>query len=163
MCKKRVFYCRFLSKDACMLFQSTSAQMTQPQHEQESRQAYPYTNSYIKKCNPFPPPSTTNLHVEKTPSLKASFPTQPSTPPSSLPTPHLNLPTPTAPRKQNQGQRFPLQHAQEKRRRKRKVNAMLKPHPSFLSHTCTYKMPKRQTRKKKQKKNPFAHSCLLTP
>ena len=125
---------------------------------------YPYTNSYIKKCNPFPPPSTTNLHVEKTPSLKASFPTQPSTSPSSLPTPYLNLPTPTAPRKQNQGQRFHLQHAQEKRRRKRKVNAMLKPHPSFLSHTCTDKMPKRQTRKKKQKKEslwPFLPSHSL--
>ena len=37
------------------------------------------------------------------------------------------------------------------------MNAMLKPHPSFLSHTCTDKMPKRQTRKKKQKKNPFGH------
>ena len=111
-------------------------------------------NSYIKKCNLFPPPPTTNLHVEKTPALKTPFATQPSTSPWLPPTPRLGLPAPTAPKKQNQGRRFPLQHAQEKRRRKKKVNAMQRLHPFLLSHTRTDKMPKRQTRKKKGLKKP---------
>ena len=151
VCKKRVFYCRFLSKDACMLFQSTSAQMTQPQHEQESRQAYPYTNSYIKKCNPFPPPSTIDLDIEKTPLIKPpSLPYSifnisqlPSHSPSQSPDtnrsketkPGPALPSPARPRKT------------EKKKSERYAKT-----PSFLSHTCTDKMPKRQTRKKQAKK-----------
>lgn len=135
--------------------------MTQLQHEQEDRQVYPYTNSYIKKCNPFPPPSTTNLHVEKAPSQSLlpystfNISQLPSYSPSQSPDTNCSketklgpaLPSPARPRK-----------TKEEKKSERYAKT-----PSFLSHTCTYKMPKRQTRKKKQKKNPFAHSCLLTP
>lgn len=120
--------------------------------EQENRQAYPYTNSYIKKCNPFPPPPTTNLHVEKIPSLKTSFPTRPSTSPQLPSHSPSQYPGTNRSRETKPGPALPSPARLRKTEEKRKVNAMLKPHPSFLSHTRTDKMLKRQTRKKKSKK-----------
>jgi len=116
-------------------------------------------NSYIKKYNPFPPPPTANLHVEKTPSLKTPFPTQPSTSPRLPPAPHLNFPAPTAPKEQNQDRRFPLQHAQEKRRRK-KSERYAKTTP-ILPQPHTHRQDAEKTdARKKSKKTPLAVSAF---
>lgn len=130
-----------------------NAQMTQPQPGKRIAKRIRTRIHILKNVTLSLRLPHTNLHVEKIPSLKTSFPTRPSTSPQLPSHSPSQYPGTNRSRETKPGPALPSPARLRKtKEEKRKVNAMLKPHPSFLSHTRTDKMLKRQTRKKKAKK-----------